>query len=94
MGANQFFQALQYLPQIVEGLKKMNEAEKEEFINKLGLQGEERRSALKIFTRFQKGEVLTKEEQIAAQELLLKALTMNDLSMVDLLNFQLEKDTK
>ncbi|GEM_PF-1152392 len=94
MGVNQFFQALNYLPQIVAGLKKMNEAEKEEFINKLGLQGEERENTLKIFNRFQKDEALTKEEQKAAQELFLKALTMNNLNMSDLLNLQLDKDTK
>ena len=80
MGMNQFFQALNYLPQIVDGLKKMNEEEKEDFINKLELQGEERESTLKIFNRFQKGEALSKEEQVAAQELFLKALQMNNLN--------------
>ena len=54
MGVQQFLQALNYLPQIVEMLKKMNEAEKEEFINKLGLEGEERENDLKILHIFQK----------------------------------------
>ncbi|MDD4666303.1 MAG: hypothetical protein PHC81_07195, partial [Clostridia bacterium] len=77
--------------QIVEVLKKMNEVEKEEFVNKLGLQGEEREYALKIFNRFQKGEALTKEEQRAAQELFLKALEMNNLDLTDLFNLSLDK---
>lgn len=85
MGMNQLLQALNYLPQIVEGLKKMSEGEKEDFVNKLGLQGEERENALKILNRFQKGEALTKEEQTAAQELFLKALEINELKMEDLL---------
>lgn len=84
MGMNQLLQALNYLPQIVEGLKKMNEEEKQDFMNKLALQGEERKNALRILDRFQKGEVLTQEEQEAAQGLLLKALEMNELSMADL----------
>ncbi|MDD2212917.1 MAG: hypothetical protein PHV56_08190 [Clostridia bacterium] len=91
MGLQQFLQTLNYLPQIVEVLKKMNEVEKEEFVNKLGLQGEEREYALKIFNRFQKGEALTKEEQRAAQELFLKALEMNNLDLTDLFNLSLDK---
>jgi hypothetical protein len=82
---DQFLQALNYLPQIVDGLKKMNEEEKQDFVNKLGLQGAERENALKILNRFQKGEPLTKEEQEAAQELLLQALEINELQMADLL---------
>ncbi|MDD4146128.1 MAG: hypothetical protein PHS83_03360 [Clostridia bacterium] len=91
MGLQQFLQTLNYLPQIVEVLKKMNEVEKEEFVNKLGLQGEEREYALKIFNRFQKGDALTKEEQRAAQELFLKALEMNNLDLTDLSNLSLDK---
>ena len=91
MGLQQFLQTLNYLPQIVEVLKKMNEVEKEEFVNKLGLQGEEREYALKIFNRFQKGDALTKEEQRAAQELFLKALEMNNLDLTDLFNLSLDK---
>lgn len=86
MGLQQFLQALNYLPQIVEMLKKMNAQEKEEFVNKLGLEKEERESALRIFDRFQTGENLTKEELKAAQELFLKALEMNNLEITDLLN--------
>ncbi|HHY05860.1 MAG TPA: hypothetical protein GX532_02635 [Clostridia bacterium] len=93
MGVQQFLQALNYLPQIVEMLKKMNEAEKEEFINKLGLEGEERENALKILHRFQKEEALSKEEQKAAQELFLKALEMNDLNITDLFKLPLDKKT-
>lgn len=93
MGVQQFLQALNHLPQIMEGLKKMNEVEKEEFINKLGLQGEEKENALIIFTRFQKGEALAIEEQEAAQELFLKALEMNDLEATDLFNLQLDRKT-
>lgn len=85
MGMNQLLQALNYLPQIVEGLKKMNEEEKEDFVDKLALQGEERENALKVLNRFQKGEALTKEEQTGAQELFLKALEINELNMADLL---------
>ncbi|HHZ16918.1 MAG TPA: hypothetical protein PLJ33_06810 [Peptococcaceae bacterium] len=85
MSMDQFLQALNYLPQIVDGLKKMNEEEKQDFVNKLGLQGAERENALKILNRFQKGEPLTKEEQEAAQELLLQALEINELQMADLL---------
>ena len=55
MSMDQFLQALNYLPQIVDGLKKMNEEEKQDFVNKLGLQGAERENALKILNRFQKG---------------------------------------
>jgi hypothetical protein len=84
MGMNQLLQAFNYLPQIVEGLRKMNEEEKQDFVDKLALQGEERNNALRILDRFQKGEVLTKEEQEAAQGLFLKALEMNELSMADL----------
>ncbi|MGI6588647.1 MAG: hypothetical protein ACOX2N_07770 [Peptococcia bacterium] len=91
MGVQQFLQALNYLPQIVEMLKKMNAEAKEEFINKLGLEGEERENALKILSRFQKGETLTKEEQKAAQELFLKALEMNDLNITDLFKLPLDK---
>lgn len=86
MGLQQFLQALNYLPQIVEMLKKMNAQEKEEFVNKLGLEKEERESALRIFDRFQTGENLTKEELKAAQELFLKALELNNLEITDLLN--------
>ena len=85
MGMNQLLQALNYLPQIVEGLKKMNEEEKKDFVDKLALQGEERENSLKILNRFQKGEALSKEEQTAAQELFLKALEINELNMADLL---------
>ena len=67
MGMNQLLQALNYLPQIVEGLRKMNEEEKQDFVDKLALQGEERNNALRILDRFQKEKVLTKEEQEAAQ---------------------------
>jgi len=84
MGMNQLLQALNYLPQIVEGLRKMNEEEKQDFVDKLALQGEERSNALRILDRFQKGEALTKEEQEAAQGLFLKALEVNGLSMADL----------
>ena len=88
MGLQQILQALNSLPLIVEALKKMSEQDKEEFVNKLGLQGEERHYALCIFNRFQKGESLTKEEQNAAQNLFLKALEMNDLDLIDLLKIQ------
>lgn len=84
MGLQQFLQALNSLPQIVEMLQKMNEQEKEEFVHKLGLQGAERENALCILKRFQKGESLTPEEQKAAQELFLKALEMNNLDINDL----------
>ena len=93
MGVQQFLQALNYLPQIVEMLKKMNAEAKEEFINKLGLEGEERENALKILHRFQKEEALSKEEQKAAQELFLKALEMNDLNITDLFKLPLDKKT-
>jgi len=88
MGLQQILQALNSLPQIIEALKKMSEQDKEEFVNKLGLQGEERDHALCILSRFQKGESLTKEEQNAAQNLFLKALEMNDLDLTDLLKIQ------
>lgn len=84
MGLQQLLQTLNSLPQIIETLKKMTDQEKEEFMDKLGLQGRERQNALLIFNRFQKGEDLTKEEQKAAQELLLKALEMNNLDLTDI----------
>lgn len=94
MGMNQLLQALNYLPQIVETLKKMDETEKGEFIGKLELQGEEKENALKILDIFQKGGTLTKEEQIAAQELFLKALEMNELDFSDVLNIRLDRKSQ
>ncbi|MGI6144443.1 MAG: hypothetical protein GX092_07025 [Clostridia bacterium] len=88
MSLQQILQALNFLPQIIEGIKKMSEQDKEEFVNRLGLKGEEREHALCIITRFQKGETLTKEEQNAAQNLFLKALEMNNLDLSDLLKIQ------
>lgn len=89
MSLQQILQALNSLPQIVEAIKKMSEQDKEEFIHKLGLQGEERAHALCVLNRFQKGEALTKEEQNAAQNLFLKALEMNNLELLDLLKIQM-----
>ncbi|MDD2401648.1 MAG: hypothetical protein PHI90_01440 [Clostridia bacterium] len=85
MGMNQFLQVLNQLPEIVEQLKNMGEEEKREFVNKLGLQDEEKDHAFKIFNSFQAGEALNKEEKIAAQGLLLKVIEMNDMKMSDIL---------
>lgn len=92
MSMNQLLQALNYLPQIVDKLKKMDKAEKEDFISKLDLQGEEKEDALKILSRFQKGETLLKEEQMAAQGLFLRALEMNNLDFSDILKVQLNSN--
>lgn len=94
MSMNQLLQALNYLPQIVDKLKTMDEAEKEEFISKLELQGEEKGNAFKILSRFQKGETLSTEEQMAAQGLFLRALEMNDLDFSDILKVQLNRNVK
>ncbi len=84
MGMNQFIQSLAALPQIVDSVKNMNEQEKEQFVGLLGLENEERETAINLISCFQEGRSLDLQEQQAAQGLFEKALQMNDLSVADL----------
>ena len=91
MEIQQFLQVLNFFPQIVDFLKKMGEKEKAEFVSKLDLNETERENALRILSCFQKGEALNEQEQKAAQELLLKAVDMNDLKIAELFQLALFK---
>ena len=86
MSLNQFMQALSMLPQIVDSLKKMGESEKLNFVEQLGLEGEEKAAAYNIITCFQEGRTLNAEQQVMAQRLLDKALQMNNLDLSMILN--------
>jgi len=81
MGMEQFMKALAIFPQIVESIKKMDEQEKMEFVEKLGLEGEEKETACNILTCFQEGKTLSPGQQGAALKLLEKAM---DLGQIDL----------
>ncbi len=81
---SQFMQALTMLPQIVDKVKSMDESEKEQFIEQLGLEGKEKETAYNVITCFQEGKNLSAEEQEAAQVLLEKALEINELDMSSL----------
>lgn len=92
MGMGQFLQAMTMLPQIINNVKKMNDEEKENFVNQLCLEGEEREVAMKIITCFQEGRQLDSDDQIIAQKLLDKALDINGLDMSALMNLNLDKN--
>lgn len=85
-------QALTMLPQIVEKVKGMDDSEKEQFVEQLGLQGKEKETAYNVITCFQEGKTLSAEEQEAAQVLLEKALEINDLDMSSLFSLNNQSD--
>lgn len=91
MSIGQFMQALSALPQIIESIKKMNAEDKKNFVEKLGLEGEEKETAINIISCFQEGKPLSPQEQISAQKLMEKALQMSNLNMSDLLNLSVNK---
>ena len=93
MSLSQFVQALSALPQIVESIKKMGDNEKLNFVEQLGLEGEEKAAAYDIITCFQENKPLTAEQLAMAQKLLDMALQMNnlDLSTIFSLNRNGEK---
>lgn len=93
MSLSQLIQALSMLPQITESIKRMDEKEKNRFIDQLGLEGEERDMAFKVITCFQQGKTLSPEEQTAAQGLFEKALQMNELDMSSLFKLDLNNIT-
>lgn len=90
MSLTQFMQALSVLPQIIESLKKMGESEKLNFVEQLGLEGEEKAAAYDIITCFQEEKTLTAGQQVMAQKLLEKALQMNNLDLATI--FSLNRD--
>lgn len=93
MSMNEILQAMKFLPQFMEMLKKMTEEDKNRLVEQLGLQGEEKETALKIFTCFQEGRTLSPEERQGAMVLFTKALSMNNLDLSTLMNFtQQQKD--
>ncbi|MCR4441414.1 MAG: hypothetical protein QHH10_04630 [Peptococcaceae bacterium] len=84
MGLEQFMKALSMLPQIVESIKKMDEKEKMSFVEKLGLDGEEKETAYNILTCFQEGKPLSPDQQGVAQKLLEKAMEFNKIDLAAL----------
>jgi len=89
MSLSQFMQALSVLPQIVESIKKMGDSEKLNFVEQLGLEGEEKTAAYDIITCFQENKALNDEQQILAQKLLEKALLMNNLDLSTILGLNM-----
>ena len=82
-------QAMSALPQIIESVKSMSAAEMESFLGQLGLEGQGKEDAINILTAFQEGKTLSPEEQMTAQNLLDKALTMNKLDLDTLMSLNL-----
>lgn len=91
LSLGQFFQAMAVLPQVMESIKQMSDADKENFIDQLGLEGEEKRLAIRVISCFQEGQELSPSEKEAAQILLEKALTLHNLDLVTLLNLNSQK---
>jgi hypothetical protein len=77
----QFVQAITMLPQIAEAIKKMSDEEKNSFVERLGLEGEEKATAYEIINCFQEGKTMETAQQKAAYQLLEKALRMNQLDL-------------
>lgn len=88
MGLEQFMKALTMVPQIVESIKKMSEEDKKVFVERLGLQDEDKEAAEMIITGFQEGKTMDPEQQRAAHKLLEKALEMNQLDLSSLFNLK------
>ena len=91
MSLSQFIQALSALPQIVDAIKKMGEEEKLSFVEKLGLEDEEKTAAYDIITCFQENRPLNEKQQAMAQSLLDKAMQMNGLDLSTILSLNMNK---
>lgn len=81
MSLSQMLEMLTMLPKFMEGIKKMGPEEKKQFIQQLGLEGEEQETALRILEAYQEGRQLSAEDQVLAQKLLEKGLQKNNLDM-------------
>lgn len=92
MGMDQFVKALSMLPQISASIKKMTEEEKRNFVQQLGLEGEEKETAYNIITCFQEGKKLEPGQQKIALQLFEKAMQMNQLDLNVLFGFNSKKE--
>lgn len=85
LSLSDLLQAMSMLPQITLSLKNMTAQERGAFVSQLGLEGEEREAALTLIKAFQEGRQLTGEEQVLAQRMLEKALSMHDFDLSSIL---------
>lgn len=88
MSMDQFMKALTMLPQIAESIKSMSDEEKHGFIERLGLEGEEKETAYEILRCFQEGKSMQLEQQKTAYQILEKALQMNQLDLSTIFKMQ------